>query len=91
MNISYIPYTCIHSRWFSDADIGLEEFMTFQKKEHESLFGTPMDDFDLDLLRFKFQMLDADKSGSVDYTEYMKHQATKILGRKDKVCYGGYM
>ena len=69
----------------SDADVSKEEFIAFQKREHESFFGTPMDDFEVDLLDFQFKMLDADKSGSIDYNEFMKCQATKKLGRKDKV------
>ena len=71
--------------FFSDRDISEKEFMEFNKEDHETRFGKPMDDFDVDLLKFQFKMLDADKSGSVDLKEFVKYQATKKLGRKDKV------
>ena len=38
-----------------------------------------------DFEKIQFSLLDADGSGEVDYWEFMKHEATKVLLRKDKV------
>ena len=76
-----LTYNC------TDADISYAEFKDFQQREHEELFGAPMDAFELDLLELTFKMLDADKSGLIHYSEFTKYQATKKPGRRKKVSF----
>ena len=68
-----------------DSSVSIDEFLAYRKKQFEQDDGKPMSEFEINFERIQFKSLDADKSGSVDYNEFMKHQASKKLAIKEGV------
>ena len=71
--------------FFLDSSVTEEEFLAFRKERYAKEEGRPMPEFEYSFERIQFRSLDADRSGSIDYGEFMKHQAGRKLAIKDKV------
>ncbi len=59
--------------------------MTFKKKQHRHVFGTDMEEEDIELTYKQFKVIDKDHSGYIDWWEFLKHESRRYLARRDEV------
>ena len=67
----------------------MEEYLSYKAQIFERAEGKPMPEDEREFEKVQFRILDADHSGTIDYWEFLKHEAVKLLGRRSQVrCLG---
>ena len=78
---TYIKTSNLHV----DAGVTLEEYLIVNKREHLKTEGESMSEDDIHRLTLQYHCMDCNGDGSVDWWEFVKHQACKRLAKKPTV------
>lgn len=76
-------YELIEQFEFSDVDhdygISSEEFLRIRKEEFYKQFGIEMSQDDVEVTNLRFKLIDSDKSGYIDWDEYLNYECMRRL------------
>ena len=73
--------------YFSDGGISEEEFVKMRKAEFSKHFGAEMSEEDIEATKLRFKLIDADKSGFIDWDEYLNYECMKKLSNRHAVFF----
>ena len=65
----------------------MSEFVRYKKRQYRQMEGHDMPEDEEELLRAQFQRMDTDRSGEVDWWEFVRFEARRYLARKHEVEY----
>lgn len=64
---------------YLDYGISSDEFLRIRKEELLKHFGIEMSQDDIEATHLRFKLIDADKSGYIDWDEYLNYECMKRL------------
>lgn len=64
---------------FSDYGISNDEFLRIRKDEFYKQYGIEMSPDDIEVTNLRFKLIDADKSGFIDWNEYVNYECMRRL------------
>ena len=70
---------------YSDCKVSMKEYLAIRRKLYKQAEKEDMPEEEEYFVKLQFKLLDDDDSGMVDYREFTKHEATKVLLGRDKV------
>lgn len=56
-----------------------------RRLEYEKEYGTEMSPDDIEVTKLRFELIDSDKSGHIDWDEYLNYECMRILSKKPAV------
>lgn len=63
----------------SDSGISIEEFLNIRRDEFHKQFGVEMTEDDIEVAKQRFKLIDTDKSGSIDWDEFVNYECMRKL------------
>lgn len=63
----------------------LQEFLTYQNRTHRQRLGCDLPDDDLELEKLKFSLIDSNKTGTIEWWEFLTYETVEILNRRSQV------
>ena len=69
----------------TEGGISEEEFIKLRKTEFSKQFDAEMSDEDVEAAKLRFKLIDSDKSGSIDWDEYLNFECMKKLSDRPAV------
>jgi hypothetical protein len=70
-----------------DYGISSEEFLRMRQEEFYKQFGIDMSQDDIEVTNLRFKLIDLDKSGHIDWDEYLNYECMRRLYRMPSVFF----
>ncbi|XP_064625182.1 PHD finger protein 24-like isoform X2 [Lineus longissimus] len=69
-----------------DTSVSLEEFLTFKKRQYLEEVCEEIDSDTLENMKREFRIMDADRTGTLDWWEFLNYESVKMLEKRSKVA-----
>ncbi len=70
---------------FTDRGISLDEFIRIRKDEFFKRFESQISDDDIEAAKLRFRLIDTDKSGYIDWIEYLNYECMRRMWKRPAV------
>lgn len=70
-----------------DSGISGDEFVRMRRDEFYKKFGVEMSSDDVDALKLRFKLIDADESGFIDWDEYLNYECMRRLHKRSAASF----